>query len=55
MSKPWFLEMTMEAEPTPLAGLISKVMNTSPSLEDVKLSNGIQEITIGANGIDAGR
>lgn len=26
MSKPWFLKMTMESEPSPLAGLISQVL-----------------------------
>lgn len=26
MSKPWFLKMAMEAEPSPLAGLISNIL-----------------------------
>jgi hypothetical protein len=29
MSKPWFLKMTMESEPTPLAGLISQVLRNT--------------------------
>ena len=26
MSKPWFLKIAMEAEPSPLAGTISKIL-----------------------------
>jgi len=36
MSKPWFLQMTMEAEPSPLAAQISHVLKPAP----VKLVNG---------------
>ena len=31
MSKPWFLKMTMEAEPTPLAGQIAQILKSTPA------------------------
>lgn len=36
MSKPWFLEMTMDSEPTPLADVISKVLGSPPSMKPVE-------------------
>lgn len=44
MSKPWFLKMALEAEPTPLAKRISSILQQSPSTvsTDVdKLATGI--------------
>jgi hypothetical protein len=31
MSKPWFLQMAMETKPSPLAKLISQVLNPEPT------------------------
>lgn len=31
MSKPWFLKMALEAEPTPLSKRISEILKDSPS------------------------
>ena len=38
MSKPWFLKMALEAEPTPLAKQIADVLKTSKS--EVKTDAG---------------
>lgn len=48
MSKPWFLKMALEAEPSPLAKQISSILSQSPSTvsTDVdRLANGIAERT----------
>ena len=44
MSKPWFLKMALEAEPSPLAKQISDVLKSSPSkvqTDPRPLANGI--------------
>ncbi|KAI0091671.1 cystathionine beta-synthase [Irpex rosettiformis] len=48
MSKPWFLKMALEAEPTPLASTISSILKKSSSevrTDSEKLANGIAERT----------
>lgn len=48
MSKPWFLKMALEAEPSPLANTISNILKKSPSevrTSSEKLANGIAERT----------
>ncbi|KAH8103997.1 cystathionine beta-synthase [Cristinia sonorae] len=48
MSKPWFLKMALEAEPSPLAQRISSILQQSPSVvaTDVdRLANGIAALT----------
>ncbi|KDQ61440.1 hypothetical protein JAAARDRAFT_54806 [Jaapia argillacea MUCL 33604] len=56
MSKPWFLKMTMEAEPSPLAGVIAKIMKPAtkngvtvkPHINGVKkVINGISSMGMG--------
>lgn len=44
MSKPWFLEMTMEAKPSPLAATISKVLASSPATQSMDVSTGVRSI-----------
>lgn len=40
MSKPWFLKMAMEAEPSPLAGVIANVLQgASLTQKSVNLSD----------------
>lgn len=44
MSKPWFLKMALEADPSPLAGTIAEILKGSPSQVETKseiLANGI--------------
>ncbi|KAI0759308.1 cystathionine beta-synthase [Irpex lacteus] len=48
MSKPWFLKMALEAEPSPLAHTISNILKKSSSevrTDSEKLANGIAERT----------
>jgi hypothetical protein len=52
MSKPWFLEMSMAAEPSPLAGIISQILNPSSATGPAEsLDNSINRITNGVKGI----
>ncbi|KAF8159441.1 tryptophan synthase beta subunit-like PLP-dependent enzyme [Crassisporium funariophilum] len=37
MSKPWFLKIAMEAEPSPLAGVISQILEKDPALQEPRL------------------
>lgn len=41
MSKPWFLKMALEAEPTPLAHRIAEVLKTSNS--DVQTNGAVSK------------
>lgn len=41
MSKPWFLKMALEAEPTPLAHRIAEVLKTSKS--DVQTNGAVSK------------
>ena len=52
MSKPWFLEMTMNAKPSPLADAISKVLGSSSTVKPIK--DLPKEITQGVNGLHIG-
>ena len=48
MSKPWFLKMALEAEPSPLAQRISSILSQSPSTvstDPAKLAEGIAATT----------
>lgn len=48
MSKPWFLKMALESEPTPLAKTISDILKTSPSeiqTDSEKLAESLGERT----------
>jgi len=45
MSKPWFLKMTMEAEPSPLAGVIANVLKQGPE-EAASLPPSVPEKTV---------
>ncbi|KAF7967958.1 hypothetical protein HWV62_32467 [Athelia sp. TMB] len=44
MSKPWFLEMTMEAKPSALANTIAKVLDSSSATKSVEVSTGVKSI-----------
>ncbi|KAF7982577.1 hypothetical protein HWV62_27579 [Athelia sp. TMB] len=44
MSKPWFLEMTMEAKPSALANTIAKVIDSSSATKSVEVSTGVKSI-----------
>jgi len=52
MSKPWFLEMSMAAEPSPLAGIIAQILDPSPAAATNSLDKTVTEITNGVKGID---
>lgn len=48
MSKPWFLKMALEAEPSALAKTISGILDQSPSevrTDSKVLANGLAERT----------
>jgi len=52
MSKPWFLEMSMAAEPSPLAGIISQILDPSYATGPAEsLGNSITKITNGVKDI----
>lgn len=44
MSKPWFLEMTMESKPSALAGTIAKVLDASPAAQSADVSTVVRNI-----------
>jgi cystathionine beta-synthase len=53
MSKPWFLEMSMAAEPSPLAGIISQILNpSSPAAATDSRYTSVTGITNGMQGVD---
>ena len=52
MSKPWFLAMTTQAEPSPLAGVIANVLQSSLNMDAVQPVNSPIEIS---NGIRLGK
>ena len=43
MSKPWFLKLALEAEPTPLAGRIASILSSKPDahVNGLDNSNGV--------------
>lgn len=47
MSKPWFLKMALEAEPSPLANRIADILKPQSSSVDITSVNGV------ANGVAA--
>lgn len=53
MSKSWFLEMSMAAEPSSLARIISQILDPSDSKGSAEsLDNAITGITNSVKGID---
>ncbi|KAF9466073.1 cystathionine beta-synthase [Collybia nuda] len=54
MSKPWFLKMAMEAEPSPLASIIANVLHETSSTQKLdNLSDDSSTIQRLANGVSA--